>query len=599
MPFEDTYLPLVAFGVALLSRVAHCSPAHAFHILAALAYSLAPAFLFVFAQQFSGRLAPSACAALLWSLFSPSAVFSQLRSDMGTPWGLRRLQNIVFYGETPHNVALCLLPLGLWLANRFLDRPSARRFALAALASGAVMLANAFGVVVVSVSLLMLFAARGSYSRGNFISICGILFVAYLEICRFLPPSLIGLMETNSQLVGGDYRFTFWSPMLGVSFVAVLIGLGIAVHRYCSPMVQFAALFAAGFGGITFLALHNINLLPQPGRYHIEMEAGVCLLAAFLAEPPIERWLRRLPRKLAVSCALICIVALGWVAVQDHRFARHLIHRASLDSPPFAEPRWVAANLPGERVLDATEGQWLFNLFADNPQLGAGHEPSAPNWMQRVAVYTIFSGVNAGDQDAAISILWLKAFGCGAIIVAGAESKDAYHAIARPDKFEGLLPLLWQDAGESIYRVPLRSTSLAHVIPKSAVVGRRPIHGLDVGPVRPYVAALENPAAQLANLTWRNPDEGRIISKMTPSDVLSIQVTYDPGWRASVNGKAVRVTADQLGFILIDPRCSGECAVDLVFSGGLERNMTLGISLTALAALLVMALGRPGRRVRS
>ena len=73
--------------------------------------------------------------------------------------------------------------------------------------------------------------------------------------------------------------------------------------------------------------------------------------------------------------------------------ARNLIHPADIaHATPIREARWIAANLPGVRVMDAGEGQWLFNIFADNPQMGAGHEPSAPNWMQRVAVYTIYSG---------------------------------------------------------------------------------------------------------------------------------------------------------------------------------------------------------------
>jgi len=586
MPFEDTYLPLVAIVVAVGARVAHCSPAHAFHFFAALAYSLAPVFLFLFARALSGRLSPSAWAAVLWSLLSPSVVFPQLLSDLGTPWGLRRLQNIVFYGETPHNVALCLLPVSLWLTSRFLDRPTVRRFGIAALAAAAVMLTNAFGIVVVSVSSVILFAVRGKYSGKALAFICGILLAAYLVICRLLPPTLIRLLETNSQLVGGDYRFSFLTPILGGSFLALLIALWVVLHRFsCSPMIQFAALFSACFGGIAWLGFHGINLLPQPERYHIEMEAGLCLLAAFLIEPLV----RRLPGRMAAVCALVSIAALGWVAAKDYRFARDLIHPADVArATEIREARWIGANLPGVRILDAAEGQWLFNLFADNPQMGGGHEPSAPNWMQRVAVYTIYSGKNARERDAQISILWLKVFGCGGIVVPGAKSNDHYHAVANPDKFDGKLPLVWREAGDSIYRVPLRSASLAHVIPHSAVVNRRPIHGLDVAPLGPYIAALDDPSAPNAELSWKDPDQGSITAKMVSSDVISVQITYDPGWRARVAEKAVPLQADALGFMVIDPHCSGECTIDLEFNGGLERSVTLAVSLLAVAMLLGM-----------
>jgi hypothetical protein len=585
MPFEDTYLPLVSVLVAVVSRVANCSPARALHFIAALTYSLAPVFLFVFARALSGRVAPSAWAAVLWSLVSPALLFPVLRHEMGTVWGIRRLENIVVWGETPHNVALCLLPLSLWLTNRFLDRPTARRFAIATLAAAAVMLTNAFGILVVSISSLILFAVRNEFSIGRFASIGAMLLAAYLTICRMLTPTLIRLLETNSQVVSGDYRFTIWTVIWGACFVLFLIALWVLLRKVCTPTLQFAALFSTCFGGITFLGLYNVNILPQPVRYHIEMEAGLCLLAAFLLEPLIKQ----LPDNVRVACLVVSIAALVWVGVKDYRFARRIIHPADTEhAPEFREARWIAANLPGERVLDATDGQWLFNLLADNPQMGAGHEPSAPNYFERVAVYTIYTGTNAGAQDGPVSVLWLKAFGCGAIIVPGPASKDYYHSIADPGKFEGLLPVAWREAGDTIYRVPERSTSLAHEIPRDAIVNRRPIHGLDVEPLRPYVAALDDPAMPVASLSWNDPDHGRIVAKMNPSDVISVQMTYDPGWRARVNGKPVMVRADQIGFIVIEPQCSGDCSIDLVFDGGPERKITFAVSAVTTLALLAM-----------
>ncbi len=510
-------------------------------------------------------------------------------------WGMRRLTNIVFYGESPHNVALSLLPLSLLLTARFLDAPTIRRLVAAVAGTGAVILTNAFGVVVVSICFVILCAARGKYYGKALLGVSGIILLAYLAICRALPPSLIRLMETNSQSSGGDFRFTYWTPLLGVVFLASLSALWAVLRSRCSPIVQFAALFSACFGGITWLGIQGINVLPQPLRYHIEMEAGLCLLAAFLLEPLA----RRLPRKAEIAVTLACLLALGWAAVKDYRFARKLIRPADIArSLAYREARWIADNLPGQRVLMATEGQWLLNLFADNPQMSGGHEPSAPNWTQQVAIYTILSGANAGQQDAAISILWLKAFGCGAVVVPGVDSKDYFHAVADPKKFDGRLPLLWREAGESIYRVPQRSASLAHVIPRSAIVERRPANGLDVAPLGPYIAALDNAAAPEARLSWEHPDHGRIEAKLAPADVISVQITYDPGWRARIGKRVVPLRADQLGFIAIEPQCAGECTIDLEFQGGAERNVTLAVSLLAVVGLLAMLLrsALPGRK---
>ncbi len=596
MPFENTYLPLVSFLVAAGSLVAHSSPAYAFHFLAALAYSLAPVFLFLFAYKESQRLAPSLFAAVLWSLFSPSVLFPKILEDLGTPWGLRRLQNIVFYGETPHHVALCLLPVALVLLSRFLDKPTPRRFALSVLGAATVMISNAFGMVVISVCALFLLLARKERAWRMWLSAGAMLATAYLLICRLFPPSLIRLVETNSQLVGGDYRFTSRTYIIAGAFFVAMAAVWAITLRLPTTMMRFAVLLSSCFGAIVALAYQNLSFIPQPHRYHLEWEVGLCLLVAFALDPLV----RRLPPKAAVASAAIVLLLLSWVASKDYRYARRLIRPVAItQSIPYQQARWIGTHLPGQRVLIAGEAAWWFNLFADNPQLGAGHEPSAPNWMQRAAVYTIYSGQNTGDQDGTVSVFWLKAYGCGAIVVTGPTSYDHYHAIRNPKKFDGLLPLIWRGGDDYIYQVPLRSTSLAHVIPASAVVTRRPIHGLDIGPVRPYVAALDDPTLPLAPITWENPDRARISVSLSPAQVVSVQVTYDPGWRATVAGRSVPVGSDQLGMIIIAPNCLGPCNVDLEFTGGPERTACVVISLLAAIGLAALLLWPVPRHLRS
>jgi hypothetical protein len=586
MPFENTYLPLMAFLVALVAFVVRCSPAHAFHFVAALAYSAGPVFLFLFARKVSGRAAPSFLAAVLWSLFSPSVMIPEILADTGTPWALRRLQNIIVYGETPHSVALTLLPLALLLLVRYWEAPGARRFAWAVLAVAATMLSNAFGIVVIGISTVLLVAARNQRRWRELVPAGAILLSAYLLICRFLPPSLINLIRTNSQSVGGDYRFTLKAWSLGVGFLLALALLWLVTRRLPGLMFRFAILFSACFVTIPVLAYwKHLSFLPQPQRYHLEMEVGICLLAAFVS----DTILRRLPGRIAIAVVALCAIPLAWAGAQDCRYARQLIRPLAMtQSAPYQEARWIAAHLPAQRIMVSGEAGFWFNLFADNPQLSAGHEPFAPNWMQRVAVFTIYSGENAGDQDAAISIFWLKVYGCGAITVPGPGSRDPYHPIRNFRKFDGLLPLVWREDGDSIYKVPLRSTSLAHVIPISAVVTRRPYHGLDIDPVRGYVAALDEPNLPAATLAWANPDRGRISARIAAGQAISVQMTYDRGWRASSHGRRLRIVPDRLGMMVIEPDGTGDCVIDLEFSGGPERAGCFGVSLFTSAALLAM-----------
>src|SRR4029077_17134418 len=128
-------------------------------------------------------------------------------------------------------------------------------------------------------------------------------------------------------------------------------------------------------------------------------------------------------------------------------------------------------------------------------------------------------GQNTGDRDAEHSILWLKAFGCHAITVPGPQSTEGNHPFRNPRKFEGVLPLLWHDEDDSIYGVPARSKSLAHVIGADAAVRRTPTNGLDVEEVARFVAAMENPALPLADFSWLSNTRARIATELHPGQV--------------------------------------------------------------------------------
>jgi hypothetical protein len=106
----------------------------------------------------------------------------------------------------------------------------------------------------------------------------------------------------------------------------------------------------------------------------------------------------------------------------------------------------------------------FLNTFAPTEQLSAQPYTTAPNWEEQVGVYTIYSGQNAGVRDGEISLLWLKAFGVQSVAVPGPHSPEYWKPFVNPRKFDGMLPVLWQEDDTTIYRVPERSASLAHVL---------------------------------------------------------------------------------------------------------------------------------------
>jgi hypothetical protein len=109
---------------------------------------------------------------------------------------------------------------------------------------------------------------------------------------------------------------------------------------------------------------------------------------------------------------------------------------------------------------------------------------------------------------------------------------------------------------------------------------------LDIEPLRLYVAALEDPTLPPASLTWETPVHGQITAMVAPAQVVSVQINYDPGWRATAGGRRLRIRPDQLGMMIIDPDGAGARSIDLEFTGGPERAVCLAISLLTAAALL-------------
>jgi hypothetical protein len=284
------------------------------------------------------------------------------------------------------------------------------------------------------------------------------------------------------------------------------------------------------------------------------------------------------------------MIALALQTVHSVSYARGLIR--SVEPGRLSEykiAKWMDRNRHGDRAFIAGSSSFLYNVFTDNPQFQGGHIQFAVNPFVPGAVYQIQSGTNAGARSAEVSVLWLKAFGARAISVSGPKSTDAYQAFANPRKFDGVLPLLWREGDDAIYEVPSRSPSLAHVIPAAAVVERKPIHGLDIEPVEPYVAALDDPKYPLAAFQWKGMSEAEIRATVDRGQVIAVQVTYDPGWEAYANGKRQPVRGDAIGLMVIEPDCHGPCEISLRYTGGKDRVATRAMSLAAM--LVALAFG--------
>ncbi|HSP69013.1 MAG TPA: hypothetical protein VLN48_14910, partial [Bryobacteraceae bacterium] len=155
------------------------------------------------------------------------------------------------------------------------------------------------------------------------------------------------------------------------------------------------------------------------------------------------------------------------------------------------------------------------------------------------------------------------------------------------EAFQGTFPLLWRERDTSIYAVPRRKGGLAHVIPETAVPRNAPRDFFDLSQVRLYVAALEDPAGPVAEWSWIDANHGRIRTSMKPGEVISLQITYEPGWKAFAGGKAASITSDGLAQMVVRADCSGSCEVDLSYDGGWEAKLTRLLSVITILGVVL------------
>jgi len=623
-PIEFAYAPLIPFSIAALSRVLHCSPALAIDILFGLAYCLVPLSLYVAMWRVTRAPGASFLAAGLYAFF-PLAKLIDLNKAGALAWFVNTLRSyrIFEWDDLPHQAAFALFPLLVWLLARALGRRRPLDYILAGAVAAAMMLASMFGFVLAALAAITVplaldggaipagaptgrrpvvgrailpaagfrrlvaaywFAERrlkpaaARIVRPTFVRAALVILGAYFVVSPWAPPSLFRTISAVAATNGeSDWS---WRGITAFAIVATAFACVwlFTRRRACWP-VRWAALFACPMILIPALDHYfSLHFSPQPRRYMVEMEMAIVLALAAAA------WLlvRRVPRRVRIVLALPVLLFCGRQVVAQRKFFKRMAQPVDISrSIEYRAARWVDANLPGRRVLVPGSMATSFNEFSDSPQFAGQSYSTAPNRGQQIAQYTIFSGQGAGERDAPASILWLKAFAVSAIAVSGPHSPEYWRPYANPRKFEGVLPVLWREDDTTIYRVPLASESLAHVMNASDVVRHPPVHGLDIAELERYVAALDHSPAP-ASFDWRDVNHAVIRARLAPGQVVSVQVTYDRGWRASVNGARRAIEKDGIGLMAVRPDCIGDCEIALTYDGGWETKLCWAASILTL-----------------
>ncbi|HEY4363869.1 MAG TPA: hypothetical protein VGN17_23070 [Bryobacteraceae bacterium] len=586
LPVQNTYLPLLQVMVAAFSRVTGHSVALSFHQVTAFFYCAGPMAMYWMAWKMTHRPGPSFLAALTFSLISPCAwLVPATRVDLGGLWNLRRLQNVAYYGEAPLAVSLAFLPLAILFLYWALSRGRLWMKVAAGVAIAATILANAFGAVLVAqAGLCLLVSLRLERAWRNLIVLGTIGAFCYAWISPLLPPSVLAAIRLNSPTVEGDFRYNARS-FLGLCLLAAAFSLAAwLARRLASPALRFFLLFTLLSTGIVVLAaVAKIYVVPQPHRYQLAMDMGWAVLIVFGS----YHWLGSFGPRATAMAAAILLAGLAFQYRNVLNYAHHEIRSQDMTrTPTYRAALWMRQNMSGERIEVSGASSFHVDDFADVPQVFGGHEPMLPHFVMRDAYYVIHRGEDFGFTSPAISVLWLKALGAQAILVPDQSSAVYYKPFANPRKFDGVLSPLWSDRGNTIYAIPNRSVSLAHVVPDGSLVLHVPVNGVDLAEIREYVKALDDPELPEATLTWTDHHTAAICARVRPGQSLSVQITYNPGWRAEMDGHPQHLEEDGLGFLALKPSCANACVIQLTYDGGPEWRATLWASALSMAVVL-------------
>jgi hypothetical protein len=594
IPFQNAYPPLLHWTVALTAHVAGWSPALAYHAVVALLYCLAPVTLFSLCLSLSGSRVYSFFAGLIYSTLSPSAfILAEIRHEIGLLYP-RRLQTLVEWGEGPHLAGLVLLPLAILMLHRAVSRRRGIDGVLCAVAFAATVMTNWIAAVALFAAVVAYICSANILGT---VTIAGpVALLAYGMVAPWMPPSTVAAIRQNAPYLGHFGSVYANMPrnlaILGIVFVI----LAAAIRKWSTSIaVRFSAIFSFLMAALVVPASYwNLYVVPQADRYHLEVELGLAILVPFAIRP----LLLRAPRWIEIALAAVALLGAVVAVRSDRRVARYLINPIDIrQTIEYKTAEWFDGNLHGQRVFAPGSTAFWLNAFTDTPLLGGGFDNGVVDQSNRIAQYEISSGDGAGPRDADISILWLKAMGVHAVAVGGPHTTQAFKDFRNPNKFNGVLPMVWHAGDDSVYLVPTHSTSLARVVSRADLPGRMPVNGIDIEPLLAYVSALDNPVAPAASFQWTSRHSASIFATLHPGDVISVQAAYHPGWHARINGFAGTVHADGLGQMYVEPACDGVCSVLLDYDGGRELQVARVVCVIAWLIALAILIGT-GFRLR-
>lgn len=591
--FDYVYPPALRYGTAAISKAVGYIPAKAYHVYTALFYCIGIAGVYLLLRVGTGSRGAAWLGAAATALTSPSfLVLKNMRDDA---WKLLpvRLGVLTKYGEGPHMTALALIPFALAFSWRAFETRRPWAVALAAVFSAAVVSNNFYGATALAVIYPILVWSFWITRQDKRIVLPALAIpaLAYGLTAFWLVPSYFRVTAENMKYV--SEHGTTWSiwVAVGVAIVYALASDKLARGR----AERTWAVFTAGcviFFSLNVLGNHyfNFRISGEPSRLVPELDL-IYIMAALV----VLRWLWNRPGRAGKAVAAAVVLATFATTLG---YLRHAWHMYPLD--PNLENRieykisgWMSKNMPEARAVVSGSVRFWYDAWHDLAQLGGGSEQGLLNGtVVQQAQWELMLG-----PDPELSVLWMQCLGVDAMYVPDTNSMEPYKDVQFPQKFAGVLPVIYDDGqGNKFYKVPRRYPARARVVETARLNAVKPPRtNQDVESLRPYAEVVEKGPDSPTTLTRNGPDAMRVRARVGPGQSVVVQESYDAAWHAWSAGKALPVRKDAMGLMVIDAP-PGDHEIALAFITPMENQV--GRVATILTTLLVIGLLAAGARTR-
>jgi hypothetical protein len=592
--FDYIYPPALRYGTAAISKITGYWPVKAYHFYTALFYAIGIAGVYLLMRVGTGSRGGAWLAAIATSLMSP--IFLFMPRFRGDAWLLhpQRLGVLVKYGEGPHMSALALIPIALaftWLA---FDRHRPWAIGAAAIFAAGVASNNFYGATALATFYPLLVWAFWITRQEKRILMPAIVIpvLAYGLTAFWLVPSYFRVTAENMKYV--SEHGTTWSV-----WVAVVVAIAFAVITDKLAKGKTGRTWEVFLAGsVVFFTLNvlgnyyfNFRISGEPTRLLPELDMIYIMMIVYFL-----RWMWNRPQIGWHGIAIVIVLASFWTT-KDYLAQAWNIVPAWPDHTNRVEYRvtdWLWKNMPDARAYPTGSVRFWYDTWHDLAQVGGGSEQGLHNSQVEPAQWE----TNLGP-DPKPTILWMQSMGVDAIYVADKQSQEVFKDFQYPHKFDGVLPVLYDDQqGNVLFKVPRRWPDRIRVVETARLDAvKPPRYNDDMQYLQAYAEMIEKGPDSPATLRRAGTDAMIAHATVAPGQSIVVQETYDPAWHAWSNGRALAVRKDAMDLMVIDAP-PGEHDISIAFLTPLENKV--GQVVTALTLLAIGWLFWTGlRRERS